>query len=157
MFFPLSALVLLPTSLLFHLSVFIAALLLFHLLLPFLCRSQTQIRSLPTSSSRLPLTPTHVLILPLLSLPHLDTSCFIFAFTHTPSTDSYSRGKYSVQQRIRLTVPYVVFALRCALTFFCNWIISLAANPTSVVLGDFTTSYLPFTSVWTYTFCRLQK
>ena len=76
--------------------------------------------------------------------------------THKPSSELYSRGKYFVQQRRCLTVPYVKFSLHCAPTFFCNWIISLAANPTSVVLGDFTTSYLPFISVWTSTFCCLQ-
>ncbi len=114
-------LVLLPTSLHVHLSFFffLPVLLLLHLPLPFLCGSQMQTRSPPSFlTSHPPLAPTHVLTLPFLSLPRLYTSCLISAFTHKPSADSYSRGKYFVRQRRRLTIPYVVFALRCASVFF---------------------------------------
>ena len=163
---PLSAVVLLPTSphvhvVLSYLSLSSTFFLSFAALK---CKLKASLLPNFTPHSHPPMSWLHLffvfhIFIPVaLSLPHTHTHTHTHAHTHThePSSESYSRGNYFVQQRRRLTVPYVKFSLHCAPTFFCNWIISLAANPTSVVLGDFTTSYLPFTSVRTSTFCCLQ-
>lgn len=141
----------LPTSLHFHLS-FLSALLLFHVLLPFLSRPQTHcLLKVPPPIIHLPeswhyLSSLLRIFLPVASSPPSRTCRPLI---HT------TEGSISSKKRRQLTVPYAAFALRCATTFLCNWIISLAANLTSVVWGIL--PLLLFTSVWTYTFCCRQK
>lgn len=88
---------------------------------------------LPSSSSPLPSHPPkswHYLS----SLLHifLPVASSLPSRTRCPLIHT-TEGSISSKKRRQLTVPYAVFALRCATTFLRNWIISLAAHLTSVV------------------------